>query len=132
MKRSPTKKATLKRSPLRAAKGMIATRAQREAATEEEASQEAKDHTEGIITLAIKAVAVGMPLRVKDHISLVTWPDHNHPVDVVDRTTEVATPTVTHRQQQETTEVNLAANNQAGALDAADLSVEEEEAQGGV
>ena len=111
---------------------MIVTRAQREAATEEEASQEAKDHIEGIITLAIKTVAVGMPLRVKDHISLVMWPDHNHPVDVVDRTTEVPTPTVTHQHQQETTELNPAANNQAGALDAAGPSVEEEEAQEGV
>ena len=111
---------------------MIATRAQREAATEEEASQEAKDHTEGIIMPAIKAVAVGMPLRVKDHISLVMWPDHNHPVDVVDRTTEVVTPTVNRRQQQEIKEVNLVVNNQAGAPDGADLSAEEEEAQEGV
>ena len=132
MTRSPTRKATLvKRCLLRVENGMTATRAQIEGPTEEEASQEAKDHTEATITLVIKAVAAGKPLRVKGRISPVMGPEHKHPVDVVDQTTEVVTPIVTRRQQQEITEVNLIMNNQAGALDGVDHSAEEEEAQGG-
>ena len=132
LKRSPTKKATLKRSPLRAANGMINTRAQREAVTKEEASQEAKDHTEVIITLITKEVAVGMPLRAKSLIRPVIGPENKQPVVVDDQKSEEVTPTVTHQLQQETTGVNLVVNNLAGALDAADPSVEEEEAQGEV
>ena len=126
--RNPTKRATIKTSPLRVANVRRVTKAQREAVIEAEASQEAKEHIE----YAIKTVAVGIPPRVKDHISLVMQPDHNHHVDVVARTTEVHTPIVTHQHRQETSELNPAATNQPGALDAADPSVEEEEAQEGV
>ena len=111
---------------------MITTRAQREAVTKEEASQEAKDHIEVIIMLTTKAVAIGIPLRAKSLIRPVRGPDNKQAVVVDDQKSEEVTLTVTHQLQQETTGVNLVVNNLTGALDAAEPSVEEEEAQGGV
>ena len=126
--RNHTKRATIKTSPLRAANVRIVTKPQNVAATEAEASQEAKE----LIEYAIKAVVVGIPPRLKDHISQVMQPGHNHHVDGVARTIEVPTHTVTPQHHQETTELNPAVINQAGVLDAVDRSVEEEEVQEGV
>ena len=126
--RNHTKRATIKTSPLRAANVRIVTKPQNVAATEAEASQEAKD----LIENATKTVVVGITPRVKGHTSLVMQAGHNHHVDVVVQTTEAPTHTVNPQHRQETTELNQAVTKRAEVLDAEEHSVEEEEVQEGV
>ena len=109
---------------------MTATKARIEEATEEEARQEAKDHTLATITPVTKAVAAGKPRRVKGRISPVMGPEHNQAVEGDDQTTEEATTAIATRlQPQEIIEAKLIMNKQTEALDVAGLSGEEEEAQ---
>ena len=110
---------------------MTATKAQREVDIKVEASQEAKDLIEVTMVPTTKAVATGTPLKATSHISPVMEPDSNPAVVADAQRSEEVIPTVTHQLQQETTEVNLVVMDQTGALDAADLSIEEEEAQAG-
>ena len=107
---------------------MTVTKAQTEADTRGEASQEARNLIEMIMVPTTKEVATGTLHKATSHISPMMEPDSNLAVVADARRLEEAIPTARHQLRQETTEANLMMVK-TGALDAADLSIEEEEVQ---
>ena len=109
---------------------MTATKAQIEGVTEEEARQEAKDHTAATTMLAIKAAATEKLHRMTGHINLVMGPEVIQGVEGDEQTIEEATiATATRLQPLEIIEAKVLVTKQIEALDVAGLSGEEEEAQ---